>query len=80
MISPTLRTRTTTITEQVYTLTGADIIDLLIERGILTEAQRGSEVTFCVPGGGDWSNAVLDVDADNPVTITVVDRKETATP
>lgn len=75
-LTPTLRTRTTTITEQVYTLTGADIVDLLIESGILTEAQRKSEVTFRVPGGGDWSNITLDVDADNPVVITVVDRKE----
>ena len=76
-LTPTVRVRTTTITERVYDLTGADIIDLLIEAGVLTEAQRGSDVTFRVPGGGDWSNSTIDVDAATPVTITIVDRKET---
>lgn len=79
-LTPTVRTRSTTITEQVYNLTGADIVGLLIERGDLLESQRGAEVTFTVPGGGDWSNSTIDVDADNPVVVTIRDRKETNTP
>lgn len=77
---PIPATRSRTITEKtlVYNLTGADLIDLLIERGMLTEAQRSNaQITFEVPGGGNWSNQTIDIDAENPITITVVDRKET---
>lgn len=67
-------TKTTFTTKRTttYQLDGQTILNVLIEAGLLSrEDLMGAEVTFRVPGGGDWSNARVDVDADNPVTITV---------
>lgn len=37
---------------------------------------ENADVFIMVPGGGDWSNMRLDVDNDNPVTITWKEREE----
>ena len=50
-------------------LDGVDIIELLIKSGMDIN-QQNAEVSFDVPGGGDWSNVTLGVDSVTPVVVT----------
>ncbi|OXE37512.1 MAG: hypothetical protein CGW95_00950 [Phenylobacterium zucineum] len=45
-----------------------EILALLRTSGI--DVPPTAKVTFYVPGGGDYSNETLDVDRDNPVTVS----------
>jgi len=63
----------TTTTKKSITikLTAEDIISLLASDGALPpDAYDCTEVSFDVPGGGDYSNMRLDIDRDCPVTAT----------
>lgn len=60
---------TTTDTRQTFTitLTGSDIIELLRLAG--HKVPERAEVSFHVPGGGDYSNMAVDVEEESPVVI-----------
>ena len=58
----------TTIIKHTVGLDGKSILAMLCaELGI--EIPVGATITFAVPGGGDYSNMDLDVDADSPVIV-----------
>jgi len=63
-------------TMRTYQLSGEDILRLLgMANGEVGRADARSvkrSVTFRVPSGGDWSGEAVEVDVDNPVTITIV--------
>lgn len=72
-ISKTIATTET----QIIRLTEYDIINLLIEHGIIlsdSPPQRNKDLKVHVeiPGGGDWSNTDLDISKDHPIIVTVV--------
>lgn len=79
----TLKTKTTIVTQTATTctleLTGKLLVELLINYG--HHVPPNAEVYVCVPGGGDWSNTSLDVDAECPVKVrwktSEVETKET---
>lgn len=54
-----------TVKTTVLHLTGVDILKFL------RLPEEGSKVEFHVPGGGDYSNAVLPVTSEDPVVVTV---------
>lgn len=73
-------TRTSIRRTHTIILTGDTLIALL--RGKPHEVVSAippldAEVTVMVPGGGDWSNATLDIDGDTPIQITWTDVEET---
>jgi len=49
-------------------LTAEDIITLFRKAGC--DIPRGAKVEFKVPGGGDWSNTLIEVDNNSPVIVT----------
>ena len=58
------------------TMSGADLIGVL-NGGSIRDACRNvviiprhAEVSFQVPGGGDWSNTRIEVDEDCPIVVT----------
>jgi len=55
----------TTVTLKI---TGSQIVEALRRNGydILADAR----IEFHVPGGGDWSNRDVGIDADNPLVVT----------
>ena len=67
MSKPAIQMQATIITDQKYKveITGEMIIAMLRETGMTIP--DSATVSFTVPGGGDWSNMSIDVDAENPV-------------
>jgi hypothetical protein len=68
----------TVLSKYYFELNGVDIqeylFSLLEKRGELTDEIKNSkniEITFKVPGGGDWSNADIEIDDDNPINIII---------
>ena len=59
--------RTMVRVEKEMKLTDFDILWLLHGAGY--EVPDSCEVTFRTPGGGDWSNTDIGIDAEFPVTI-----------
>ena len=59
--------RTMVRVEKEITLTDFDILSLLHKAGY--EVPDSCEVIFRTPGGGDWSNTDIDIDAEQPITI-----------
>ena len=63
-------------TVRTYQLSGEDILGLLrMKDAEVDQANEHSvkrSITFRVPSGGDWSGEAVEVDVDNPVTITIV--------
>ncbi len=57
----------------VYTLDGTDIIALVKNAGVIIPEGARVDVTFRIPGGGDWSNTTLDIDSDNPIHVKVTE-------
>lgn len=48
-----------------------DVLEALVAFGMLTrEEATGATLTVRVPGGGDWSNAILGIGADSPLWIS----------
>lgn len=64
-------TNTTTTTERRYTLSGRDILQMLLKE---IPPDAIPTVTFRVPGGGDWANAVIEIDDQHPITVKVTTR------
>ena len=56
-------------TESFYEFNGDDIISALVDSGKLPPAADFT-ITFKVPGGGDYSNMSVDIDASNPIKIS----------
>ena len=50
-------------------LTGKDIVNLLVEQGVIGSKNK-ADVKFKVPGGGDWSNMTIDIDKDNTINVS----------
>jgi len=63
-VAQVVRTETTKRLE----LDGDVIRGLLASRGV--DVPRDARITVTVPGGGDWSNTDLEVDARCPVVVT----------
>lgn len=59
-----------------YLFSGDDIIAALRKAKELPDvsADERVEVTFQIPGGGDWSNATIDVDMAHPITVKLICR------
>lgn len=57
----------TTTKKFVATIDRKTLLDLLNSSG--AGIPEGAEIYFQVPGGADWSNTVIDIDAENPVHI-----------
>lgn len=64
-----IKSDATVVTSQKWTveLTGPLILYLLRWTG--HKIPDGAAVTFTVPGGADWSNTSIDIDADNPIRV-----------
>lgn len=80
MIDIDLKTSTVTVWERTVRLTGSDIVELLRQE---LKAQRVKalpegkvEVTFTVPGGGDWSHTAIEIDEDYPVVVRWTEKEE----
>jgi len=59
--------------EVLVTLTGIDIMKLLIDAGIVPPTNGiEPEVTFKVPSGADWSGMKIDVTAADPISVSFV--------
>jgi hypothetical protein len=52
-----------------------EIVRLLRHAGVNIPDGPDICVDFLVPGGGDWSNTTVDVDAEHPVTVAWSMRK-----
>ena len=63
MLDLVKKTFTTKKTTFEGTLTGKDLIKAF---GL----PEGAKVEFFVPGGGDWSNEIIEIDEEHPVYIT----------
>jgi hypothetical protein len=61
----------TTETTHLIALNGEDILQALRYKGLIPGniPFRDLEVFFEVPGGGDWSNAHIDIDGENPLMV-----------
>lgn len=66
---------TTTIT-----LTRDDVIAMLNATTPDLNVPTSANVTFCVPGGADWSNMELDINGDTPVTVRYVVEQVAVSP
>jgi len=62
------RIAVTTRTEYAVTISGVEILDMLRERGMKIPPM--AQVTFDVPSGGDYSGMTIDINVDNPVTVS----------
>lgn len=59
------------------TISTVERFSLELDRAALTELIRAAypgipdsaTIYFHVPGGGDWSNTCIDIDAENPVRV-----------
>lgn len=49
-------------------INGDQLRELLKSAGVLVPP--GAEITFTVPGGGDWSNMSIDIDDEHPITVS----------
>lgn len=58
----------TTTTDYHLTLDKKSIIKMLDNTGITIPPN--AVITFHVPGGGDWSNSVIDVDEEHPIHVS----------
>ncbi len=72
-MNPPTPTTVTSSTRKVttYTLDGRDILQMLFKT---LPPDSEAEVTFRVPGGGDWSNSTIEIDAECPITVTVTEK------
>lgn len=57
----------TTTKKFVATVDRKALLDLLNSSG--AGIPENAEIYFQVPGGADWSNTAIDIDAENPVRI-----------
>lgn len=76
MPAPTIKTTTlrTVKEEHELTLTNEELIVILQDKGY--KIPQACEVFVTVPGGGDWSNTDLSVDARNPLRVTWITYTE----
>ena len=66
-----ITTKHSSIRECEIQLTGLDIVSMLAERGVSMGSNPNAvEVTFNIPGGGDWSNKIIDVNKEYPITVS----------
>jgi len=65
-----------TVTTKTMSLDGAEICELLRRAGHSVPL-HGVEVTVRVPGGGDWSNAKLEIGADTLVSVSWTEKSKT---
>lgn len=65
--------QTTSKTATTYHLTQHDIISMLKETGRIDDLAEIKRIAFKVPGGGDYSNMVLDIDESDPIIVIVED-------
>jgi len=68
------RQRTMVKVEKELKLTDYDILNLLHKAGV--EVPDDCEVVFTTPGGGDWSNTDIDIDAEYPITVRWVEKQD----
>lgn len=68
---PAVRIETESTTTMLFT--DAEICEALRKAGHKIPME-GAQVTFRVPGGGDWSNVNVEVNVDNPLTIAWVTK------
>lgn len=64
------------VEENELRLEGLDIGMLLRSAGLIPGDQTIDSVTFRVPGGGDYSNMNVEIDADAPVIVKWTTRKK----
>jgi hypothetical protein len=68
-----LLNRTKTDSNRMIEVSKKDIIDALLQTGIIKANEEGGQIDMYVPvpGGGDWSNTNLDIDKDCPLIIDI---------
>lgn len=73
---------TQSISTSIFTFSGDDLLAALRKTGKLPDELKGEgvEITFLVPGGGDWSNARVEVDHEHPITVRLTRRFESTIP
>lgn len=66
---PKIKTQISTVTTKRHALEidARQIREMLAKCCI--DVPSSATIQFHVPGGGDWSNAALDIDADHPIHI-----------
>lgn len=70
-----LETRTVEVKKSVE-ISGQQLVDMLREEGIEIPEGTSVQVFVNVPGGGDYSNCLLDIDEECPITATWTERSE----
>jgi hypothetical protein len=68
---------TTTKRTSTITLTGRMIAEMVMREHDIPLGSVDVQVTFDVPGGGDWSNETINVSTDHPITVTWTQTQET---
>lgn len=76
-IRRSIRTNVVETTTCKLSLHGEGIAALLRAAGLIPSDVRDDavKVTFEVPGGGDWSCSIIDIDPSHPLTIEWTDTK-----
>ena len=69
-MSINLKKTTNVETRVEISLVKAEIIEFLVEKGVIDHDVTDVNVFFYVPGGGDWSYTAIDIDEDNPISVT----------
>lgn len=75
--SQIVETVITTTRANKIVLDGRELVEILRHAGY-TQVPINAQVTFTVPGGGDWSNTNIDIDRQCPILVewtTVEERR-----
>jgi len=67
----TLVSTTTTIK-----LNAEDLMELLHASGITFHSNSHYDISFHVPGGGDWSHQDINISNDDPITVVVSEEEK----
>lgn len=65
-----MKTTTTCKTTKTFSLTGGDILELLVQAGEIDSVDTAT-VLFSVPSGGDYSGMSIEIDDFAPVMVWV---------
>ena len=65
-----MNTKTRVKTLVQITIDNNDIISILTKASYIPENAKNISITFTVPGGGDYSNTILDIDKTNPIEVS----------
>jgi hypothetical protein len=65
-----------TVTRKTFTLTKLDLLSLINKNMEMPRVPADATLTVAVPGGGDWSNSILDVNDVGGVVVSWTEREE----